>query len=123
MTGGHRSDRIFLEGIEVFAYGGVTEAERQTGQRYTIDLSAAIDVSRPAETDCIDDALSYVTLHDIAVEVMRRQPFRLIETQAGRIAGAILERTEARSVMVRLRKIAPPIDGVVAAAGVEITRP
>jgi dihydroneopterin aldolase len=53
---------------------------------------------------------------------MREQPFNLIESAADRVAGAVLAGFPVSQVTVRLAKLLPPIDGVVASAAVEITR-
>lgn len=115
-------DRIILAGIEVYAFGGVSEAERSIGQRYRIDLEVDLDLSLPARTDRVQDTVSYADMHAVVVEVMRERPFHLIESAAGRIAERILEHFSADTVQVRLAKLHPPIDGVVASAAVEITR-
>lgn len=113
---------VFLEGIDIFAYGGVSEAERQVGQHYRLDISVEADLARLRLSDSLTDAISYATVYQIAVGIMASREFRLIETRAERIAAAILDQTTAIAVTVRLRKLAPPIQGTVAAAGVEIRR-
>jgi dihydroneopterin aldolase len=111
-----------LSGIEVYAYGGVTEAERRIGQRYRVDLELCLDLAGAGRTDDIHDTVSYAEVHDVAVGALRDRPFNLIEAGAERISGAILEQFRVGEVTVRLAKLLPPIDGVVASAGVEITR-
>jgi dihydroneopterin aldolase len=121
MSGTDSSDRIFLSQIQVFAYGGVSAEERAVGQHYSVDVSVTLDLERAAAIDDLGETVSYVVLHDVVVEIMRSSPFRLIESRARLIACTILERTSAASVTVTLRKIAPPIDGILDHAGVEIT--
>jgi 7,8-dihydroneopterin aldolase/epimerase/oxygenase len=115
-------DRILLSGIDVYAYGGVTEAERGLGQRYRLDLELFLDVAGAGRTDNIEDTVSYAEVHDAAVGAMRQRPFNLIEAATERVADAILEQFPVGQVRVRLCKLLPPIDGVVESAGVEITR-
>ena len=115
-------DRIILAGIDVYAYGGVSEAERTIGQRYRIDLEIEIDLSVPARTDRVEDTVSYADVHAAVVATMRERRFHLIESAAGRIADRVLQEFPVGSVSVRLAKLLPPIDGVVASAAVEITR-
>jgi dihydroneopterin aldolase len=81
-----------------------------------------IDLARAATSDSLSDTVSYAEVHDIAVRVMKERSFNLVESQAQRIAEAILTETGPAAVTVRLSKLLPPIDGVVAAAGVEIRR-
>ena len=115
-------DRIFLEGIEVYAYGGVSEEERRLGQRYSLDLNVEFDTRAAGASDSVTDTVSYTKLHEIAVNVMQTGTFNLIESRAELVAMSVLANTRVASVTVRLRKVVPPIAGVVAAAGVEITR-
>ena len=115
-------DRVFLEGIEVFAFGGVTDSERIIGQRYRLDISLLVDLTPASASDNLADTVSYAEIHDLAVRTIRDRPFNLVESAASRVADAILEGFPAQSVTIKLRKLLPPIDGVVAAAGVVMTR-
>jgi 7,8-dihydroneopterin aldolase/epimerase/oxygenase len=115
-------DRVILSGIECYAYGGVSEAEKEIGQRYRIDLELAVDTGVAARSDSIEDAVHYGQVHDAAIASLRSSPFNLLESAADRIATAVLDRFAVERVTVRLGKLLPPIDGVVASAAVEITR-
>jgi dihydroneopterin aldolase len=46
----------------------------------------------------------------------------LIESAAERVASALLARFPIDRVTVRLTKLSPPVDGIVAGAAVEIVR-
>lgn len=115
-------DRILLSGIEVYAYGGVTEEERRIGQRYRLDLELSLDLAEAGRTDDLRATVSYAEVHAAAIVAMRERPFNLIESAADRVAGAVLAGFPVSQVTVRLAKLLPPIDGVVASAAVEITR-
>lgn len=115
-------DRVILSGIELYAYGGVTEAERQIGQRYRVDVDLLLDLSKAARTDDVEDTVNYAEVHHLVVETMRAQPFKLLESAASRVADGILGRFPVEQVTVRLQKLLPPIDGVVESAAVELTR-
>jgi 7,8-dihydroneopterin aldolase/epimerase/oxygenase len=116
------TDRIILSGIEAYGYGGVTGEERQIGQRYRIDLELRLDISRAAASDDLNDSVSYADAHDIAVAALREKQFNLIESVTERIATALLAGLAVTGVTVRLSKLLPPIDGVVALAAVEVSR-
>jgi dihydroneopterin aldolase len=116
------TDRIVLTGIQAYAYGGVSDEEQAIGQRYEIDVELRLDLRAAGASDDLRDTVSYAQAHDIAVSALRRERFRLIETAADRVASALLTGLPVAGVTVTLRKLLPPIDGVVAAAGVEISR-
>jgi dihydroneopterin aldolase len=115
-------DRIILRGIEAYAYGGVTDAERQIGQRYRVEIMMEADLSAAKMSDAIEDTIHYGEVHAAVIETLRARPFNLIEAAADRIARRILDGFPVQSVTVRLEKLLPPIDGVVASAAVEMTR-
>ncbi len=115
-------DKIVLSGIECYAYGGVSDAEKEIGQRYRVDLQLFVDTSTAARTDDIVDAVHYGRVHDTVVSCLRKARFNLLETAADRVAQSMLQGFPVRRVTVRLSKLLPPIDGVVEAAAVEISR-
>jgi dihydroneopterin aldolase len=116
------SDRIVLEGIEFYGYHGVSEAERVTGRRFTVDLSVKCDLRKAGLTDDVADTIDYGKLARQVIEIARGKRFKLIEALAEAIAAGVLENERAESVRVRVRKLHPPIDDVIAAATVEIKR-
>lgn len=115
-------DRIILSGIECYAYGGVSAAEKEIGQRYRIDLELGLDTQPAARSDAIEDAVHYGHVHDAVVISLRSRPFNLLESATDRIATAVLQQFTVHQVTVRLTKLLPPVDGVIASATVEITR-
>jgi len=116
------TDKIILSGLEFYAYGGVTEAERQIGQRYRAHLELQLDLGEPAGSDAIEDTVHYGLVHDAVVDEARSRSFTLLESAAGRIADRLLRDFPVRCVTVQLQKLLPPIDGIVAYAAVEISR-
>jgi 7,8-dihydroneopterin aldolase/epimerase/oxygenase len=115
------SDKIFLRGIQFYAYGGVTSEEKKVGQRYSVDLDIVVDLSRAAVTDDLRDTVSYAEAFNIVVSTAQREPFNLLESVASRIAQALLEKLPIQGVTIKLQKLVPPIEGIISAAGVEIT--
>jgi dihydroneopterin aldolase len=116
------TDAIVLAGIEVFAHGGVSAAEKQVGQRYRVHVTLELDLTRPSETDALEDTIDYGLVHAAVVETMRERAFNLLESAASRIADRLLDQYPVDRVAVRLEKLLPPIDGAVASAAVEIVR-
>jgi dihydroneopterin aldolase len=116
------AERIFLSGIEVYAFGGVTDAEKETGQRYRVDVELEVDLSLPAQSDDLAHTVHYGEVYSLVVEVLREKRFNLIEHAAARVADRLLRAFPVERVTVRLAKLLPPIDGVVASAAVEVSR-
>lgn len=115
-------DQIILTGIELYAYGGVTEEERRIGQRYSVDIELSLDLSSAGRSDDVADTVSYAEVHQAVIGALCNRPFRLLEHAATRMSEEILGRFPVQQVSVTLRKLLPPIDGVVTSASVRITR-
>ncbi len=115
-------DKIILSGIEFYAFGGVTDAEKQIGQRYRATVELEVDLAPAAASDAIVDTIHYGQVYDAVVDTARERPFNLIESLADRIVERVLAEFPVERVTLRLEKLFPPIDGVVASAAVETSR-
>jgi dihydroneopterin aldolase len=115
-------DRIILSGIEFYAYGGVTAAEKEIGQRYRASIELQLGLGAAGASDALEDTVSYADAYSVVVGTARERPFNLLESVAERIARRLLASFPVQGVTVRLEKLLPPIDGVVTSAAVEITR-
>ncbi len=100
----------------------MTEAERQTGQHYRIDLELELDLSQSARSDDVADTVDYSVAADLAISTLRERPFNLIESAAQRIADRLLNEFPLDTVTVRLAKLLPPVDASIESAAVEIIR-
>ncbi len=118
------TDRIIVGGIKFHAYHGLTRLEREVGVRCSIDVEMKLDLSRAIARDRLADTIDYREVHRVVLEIgQERNSFHLIESLAGRIAEAILDRFPVGEVTVRVRKETPIIDGIVDYIGVQVTRP
>jgi len=115
-------DSIILDGIALYAYGGVTAGERELGQRYRVDVELSLDLAAAGRSDDVRDTVDYGAVTQAVVSSVRSAPFNLIEHAATRVAEAVLDGFAVDSVTVRLAKLLPPVDGVVASAAVQVTR-
>lgn len=111
---------IEVTGIEVFAYHGCMNEESILGGKYIVDVILSTDFSKSAATDELADTIDYVEVRDIVVEEMMIRS-KLIE----HVANRILTRFKAQfpgliSGRVKVRKLSPPIKGVVKEVAVVI---
>ena len=114
-------NRIFISGIECYGFHGLTEAEQELGNRFQIDISLEVDISAPAASDRITDAVDYRQIHAVVVDWIEKRRFKLLEAMAEGLAVEILTRFPVESVTLRLKKLAPRLPGIVADVGVEVT--
>jgi dihydroneopterin aldolase len=116
-------DKILIEKMDCPAHVGVTDEERATTQRLSIDLEFLVDSRKPARTDSIQDAIDYSRVAAAVAEVCARQPYRLIETIAERIAERVLLDFPTTGTRVLVRKISPLAKPKADYVSVEIVRP
>ena len=112
--------RVVVSGIRFHAFHGLTKLERQIGVRHRVDIALITEIARPARTDRIEDAVDYRAVHDLVVEVGRKNSFHLIETLAMRIAEEVLRKFPCEAVELSVRKETPVLDGMVDTVGVDV---
>ncbi|MFT4232460.1 MAG: dihydropteroate synthase [Leucobacter sp.] len=120
-TAGAR-DRIALTGLEVFAHHGVFAFERERGQRFLVDVEAAVDLRAAAAGDELARTVHYGELADAVVAAVERDPVDLIETVAERVAGVALSFAGVRSATITVHKPHAPIDATFADVSVTVVR-
>ena len=72
------TDYISIKGLEVFAYHGVFESEKNLGQRYKIDLKIGTKTQRAGLTDDLKKTIDYGALAKEVSENFSRKSFDLI---------------------------------------------
>ena len=97
-------DIIYLHGLKVDCVIGVWEWERRITQPVTIDLDMGADIRRAAESDELDDTLSYKAVSKRVSEFVRESRFQLVETLAERVAGILLDEFNIPWCRVRINK-------------------
>ena len=114
--------KVVVSGIKFHGYHGLTRIEREIGVRYSVDVEMTCDLEAAAKSDNVAHTIDYRKVHQIVIEVGRSNSYHLIETLAARIVEAMLKKTTAASVLVRVRKETPILDGIVDAVSVELKK-
>ena len=96
--------RIELLGVEVFAYHGVLEEEREAGQRFLVDVRLEPSSTRAGGTDDIADAVDYRDVVALVEEIVVRRTFQLLEAVATALADALVTRLQISWAEVTVRK-------------------
>ena len=115
-------DKLIIDHLEFYGHCGITPEEQKTGQRFSLDLELGCDVRSIAQTDQLRDAFDYAAISRRLIEIARKEQYRLIETMAERLAEVVLREFGAKDLTLRLRKMAPPIEPIMACSAVEIHR-
>lgn len=116
-------DKIFIDGLEIFARHGVLSEENALGQKFIISAELKCDTREAGKSDDLTKSVNYAEVCALIKRVMTENTYKLIEAAAEKIAQEILlTYQEVRSVTVNLKKPWAPIAMNFNAVGVEITR-
>ena len=112
---------VALHGAEFFSRHGYYPQEQQLGNRFMVDIEVSFSQKNNFSTDKLTDTLNYETLYNIAQEEMKISR-QLLET----VVQAIIDRIKtefdfAEKILVRLKKLTPPLKGKVKYSAVTIT--
>jgi dihydroneopterin aldolase len=111
-----------LNDIVLFAHLGITEAEREVGQRIRIDLDLALDLSAAAGSDSLADTVSYEKVYRMVESVVQVSRHRLLEALAGDIIRRLFDEFPVSRIGIRVGKPNVPFAGSVGSAEVELVR-
>jgi len=107
---------IGVYGISLHAFVGLYPEEKITGNHFEIDVEVALNVADQTECPYVD----YTVMHQIVQNVFS-QPAELLETVAKEIHQNVRHRfPETEWAKVTVRKLQPPIEGIVKHAQVVI---
>ncbi len=117
------ADTILIQGLEFYGFHGVSAAEQTVGHRYSVDVALTVDTRLAATSDDVADTIDYSAVAACIVQIGAGMQFRLLEALAGHLTQQILAQfPRVETVRMRVHKILPPLNVVVSAVGVEITR-
>jgi dihydroneopterin aldolase len=115
-------DRVILNGIRCQLRVGVLAEERRVPQDCLVDVELGRDLRRPMHTDDLLDSLDYARVFEIVQDLAREEDFALLERFAGRLEDELRAALQFESLLLRVKKLRPPLGGTVDFAAVEICR-
>ncbi|MFV9511706.1 dihydroneopterin aldolase [Tepidibacillus sp. LV47] len=115
-------DKIIFQGMQFYAYHGVFEEENRLGQKFEVDLELFLDLRKAGLSDCLEDTVNYAKVYQVTKNYIMGTPKKLLESLAENIASEILSSFPVHGVIVRVRKLQPPIPGHLQSVAVEIKR-
>lgn len=116
------NDKIIVKGLNIYAYHGVNPEEKVDGQNFILDITSKVDLSKPCESDNVDDTVSYAKIIKEATKIFLSEKNDLLERAAKRVAEGLLERFEKiQEVNIVLKKPEAPIKADFEYVAVEIT--
>lgn len=115
-------DKIIFDGMQFYAYHGVFEEENRLGQKFEVDLEMFLDLKKAGQSDSLEDTVNYALAYEIVKDIMTGSNRNLLESIAESISSELLKKFPVDEVIVRLRKLQPPIPGHLKSVSVEIRR-
>ena len=112
---------IILKGIRIYAFHGVDEQERKIGANFITSLRIKTDFSKAAQTDSLDDTISYADIfNDVKMEM--QTPSKLLENVCQRICTRLFASYSAiQEISISIYKENPPISSDSKSIGVEMS--
>ena len=113
---------IEITGLSLYTNHGVTEAEREVGQRLVIDLRLDVGETDATVTDSIRDTVDYAEVCQLVALVAQQRSHKTLERLCSTIAERLLDDYELEAVWVKAAKPEPPIALSVDEVSVEVWR-
>jgi dihydroneopterin aldolase len=113
---------IEISGLSLYTHHGVSEAEREVGQRLVLDLRLDIGTSDATITDSIEDTVDYADVCQLVALIAQQRSHKTLERLCSTIADRLLDDYELESVWVKATKPEPPIALAVDEVSVEVWR-
>ena len=116
-------DKIILNGMEFYGFHGLYPDEKAKGQKFQVDLTLELPLSKAGLQDSIDSTVDYSDVFYSVQQIVEGTPGNLLEFVAEEIAAAVLNKFGVRRVTVSIRKPDVKIEGGnLKYAGVTIQR-
>ena len=113
---------VEISGLSLYTHHGVSEAEREVGQRLVLDLRLDIGETDATITDSIDDTVDYAEVCQLVALIAQQRSHKTLERLCSTIADRLLADYELEGVWVKAAKPEPPIALSVDEVSVEVWR-
>lgn len=116
-------DIIRIDNLEVYAYHGVYDEEKEKGQYFYVNAELYTNTRKAGMNDDLDASTNYGTVCDFIHDFMTKHTYDLIETVAEQLTQALLlEFKLVKSILLEIRKPHAPIEKEFESVSVEIER-
>jgi dihydroneopterin aldolase len=113
--------RVEVSGLSVYTHHGVTEAERELGQRLIVDVSLEVGDCGALASDRIEETVDYGAVARAVAETATERGYSTLERLCQVICERLVEGFDCASVTVRAAKPEPPLELAVEEVAVEVT--
>jgi dihydroneopterin aldolase len=111
---------IEISGLSLYTRHGVSDAERELGQRLVFDVVFELDECDATVTDRVEDTVDYGKVCEQIAFAAQERSYKTLERLCAAIADRMIDRFGAESVRVKAAKPEPPIALPVDEVSVEV---
>ena len=121
---GHPEPEVTIEisGLSLYTHVGVSEAEREIGQRLLLDLRIDVGEVDATLTDRIEDTVDYSKVCESANLVAQQRSYKTLERLCTAIADRVIEEYGVEAIWIKAAKPEPPMALPVSEVSVEVWR-
>ena len=113
---------VEIAGLSLYTHHGVSDAEREVGQRLVLDLRLELGEAGATATDRIEDTVDYGEVCQLVALLAQQRSYRTLERLCSSIADRLLADYALEGVWVKASKPEPPIPLPVDEVSVEVWR-
>jgi dihydroneopterin aldolase len=113
---------VEITGLSLYTHHGVSEAEREVGQRLVLDLRLDVGETDATVTDAIEDTVDYAEVCQLVALIAQQRSHKTLERLCSTIANRLLADYDLEGVWVKATKPEPPIPLSVDEVSVEVWR-
>jgi 7,8-dihydroneopterin aldolase/epimerase/oxygenase len=113
---------IEISGLSLYTHHGVSDAEREVGQRLMLDLRLEVGETDATVTDRVEDTVDYAEVCQLVALIAQQRSHKTLERLCSTIAERLLADYELEGVWVKATKPEPPIALPVDEVSVEVWR-
>ena len=111
---------IEISGLSLYTRHGVSDAERELGQRLVFDVVFELDKCDATVTDRVEDTVDYGKVCEQIAFAAQERSYKTLERLCTAVAERMIDRFGAESVRVKAAKPEPPIALPVDEVSVEV---
>jgi dihydroneopterin aldolase len=113
---------VEVTGLSLYTRHGVSDAERELGQRLVIDVEFELAHCDAIVTDRVEDTVDYAEVCEQVALAAQERSYKTLERLCNAIVDRLMDRYGAESVRVKAAKPEPPIPLPVEQVSVEVWR-
>ncbi len=113
---------VAVAGLSLYTRHGVSEAERELGQRLVFDVEFELGDCDAMVTDRVEDTVDYGEVCEQVALAAQERSYKTLERLCAAVADRLMERYDVQSLSVKATKPEPPIALPVDEVSVEVLR-